>query len=105
MACVTSARYTIMFQGHSDNVITPMCGLRQDYALLPYIFILCMNILTTMLNHEVHAGRIQGLCLTPTAGPPTNLMYADDLLFLGSINIREVNRINRTLQRFCFIPG
>ncbi|KAJ1702528.1 hypothetical protein LUZ63_002307 [Rhynchospora breviuscula] len=40
MMCVSSARFSIVFDGHSDGFIQPTSGLRQGCALSPYIFIL-----------------------------------------------------------------
>lgn len=105
MACIRSAHFTILFQGRGDGFITPKRGIRQGCALSPYVFILCMNVLTTMLHNEQQAGRIQGLRLTRHAPPLTNLMYADDLLLMGCADLNETRAINRILQEFCAMSG
>lgn len=105
MACVRSACFTILFQGQGDVFITPTRGIRQGCALSPYIFIICMNILSALLIDDLHQGRITGLRLSRSAIPLTNLMYADDLLLLGRANRSEVRRIHHTLQLFCQLSG
>lgn len=105
MACIRSAHFSIMFQGSGDGFITPTRGIRQGCALSPYIFILCMNILTALLQHEQRQGRIQGLQLSRNAQPLTNLMYADDLLIMGSAHPQEVRRMHEVLKLFCALSG
>lgn len=105
MACIRSAHFTILFHGSGDNFITPTRGIRQGCALSPYIFILCMNILTSLLQHDLYHGKLQGLHLTRNAPPLTNLMYADDLLIMGSAQSHEVRRTQYILQLFCSLSG
>lgn len=105
MACVHSACFTILFQGTGGGFISPTRGIRQGCALSPYIFILCMNILTSMLEYEQRQRRLTGLALNRIAPPITNLIYADDLLLMGKADRREVRLIQRTLQLFCEISG
>lgn len=84
MACIRSAHFTILFGGSGSGFITPSKGIRQGCSLSPYIFILCMNVLTSLLHHDLHEGKLQGLRLTRHAPPLSNLMYVDDLLIMGS---------------------
>lgn len=64
-----------------------------------------MNVLTSMLQHELQQGRIRGLILAREAPPMTNLMFADDLLIMGSATRQEAHRINKVLQTFCNLSG
>lgn len=90
MACVKSAKFTILFQG---------C------ALSPYIFIICMNILSALLLNELQQGKLKGLKLARSAPPLTNLMYANDLLLMGITDLTEVRCIKKTLDLFCQLSG
>ncbi|KAJ4796754.1 RNA-directed DNA polymerase (reverse transcriptase)-related family protein [Rhynchospora pubera] len=105
MMCVSSARFSIVFDGHSDGFIQPTSGLRQGCALSPYIFILCMDVLTRMLMKDTQEGRLKGVRLSNN-GPNLNaLLYADDLLIFGEASIAEVQRIANILDHFCAISG
>lgn len=61
MACIKSTHFSILFEGSGDGFITPTRGIRQGCALSPYIFILCMNVLSAIMQHELQHGRLQGL--------------------------------------------
>lgn len=75
LACVKSAQFTILFQGQGDGFIKPTRGIRQGCALSPYIFIICMNVLSALLLNDLRQGRLSGLKLARTAPPLTDLMY------------------------------
>lgn len=105
MECITSAELTILFNGYGDGSIKPKRGLRQGCALSPYVFILCMNVLTIMIENKVRSRELSGLKLAPTAPILTNLMYADDLLVFGKANEIEVRCIQGVLRNFCCISG
>lgn len=64
-----------------------------------------MNILTSMLQHELQLGRLNGLRLAREAPVITNLMHADDLLLMGTAKPREARHIRSVLQTFCDISG
>lgn len=105
MACIRSAHFTILFQGSGCGFISPIKGIQQGCALSPYIFILCMNILSTLLNHDLTEGKLEGFQIARNALPFTNLMYADDLPLMGSAKSQEIRRIRHTLDLFCALTG
>lgn len=104
-ACVTSSKFTILFDGKGDGFIKPMRGLRQGCAMSPYLFIIAMDPLSRMFEASRKRGIIRGIKLARTAVPLTNSMFADDLLLMGSLAQQEVTQIRGVLQEFCTISG
>ncbi|KAJ4796181.1 RNA-directed DNA polymerase (reverse transcriptase)-related family protein [Rhynchospora pubera] len=105
MACVKSARFAILFDGKSDGFIVPTSGLRQGCALSPYLFIMCMDVLTRMLMHDTHNGRLKGVRLSRNGPTLNTLLYADDLLIFGEASMEEVRHIVSVLDQFCVMSG
>jgi Reverse transcriptase (RNA-dependent DNA polymerase) len=80
--CLSSASFTILFNGRGDGFIKPSRGLRQGCAMSPYLFVLVMDVLFKLLNFQVHNGAIKRLRLARKTSILTNIMFADDLIFL-----------------------
>lgn len=84
-ACVTSAKFTILLNGSGDGFFNPTRGLRQGYAMSPYLFILAMDPLSRILSLNLSSGSIQGLRMTRHSTPITCSLFADDLLLMGKL--------------------
>lgn len=71
----------------------------------PRTYLLCMNMLTEIMENEVRRIFIQGLKIAKKALPLTNIMYADDILIFGRAETREIGRIRELFNAFCQISG
>lgn len=67
MECIESAEFSVILNGRGDGYFKPQCGLRQGYALSPYMFILGMDLLCRDLQFQVAKGRAVGVRLAPNA--------------------------------------
>lgn len=61
MECVTSVKYCIKVNGDYSCNIHPQRGLRQGDPLSPYLFILCAEGLSAMLQKAEVEGKIEGI--------------------------------------------
>ena len=80
MMCVISVRYFVRINERIIGHITPYRGLRQADPLSPYLFIMCMEGLSTLIKHaEIH-GRLCGCRVVRNAPPISHLFFADDVV-------------------------
>lgn len=74
--------------GVPAEIIVPQRGLRQGDPLSPYLFTLCAEGLSTILNNNVHESRLLGGTASP-GGPRISHLFADDSLLFYASNREE----------------
>lgn len=89
-ACVTSAKFTILFNRSGNGFMKPRRGQRQGCPMSPYLFIIAMDSLSRRIDLGIKRGQISGLKITATTLPMACSMFADDLLLMGSLIDNEV---------------
>jgi hypothetical protein len=78
MACVTTVRYSIRFNGHLLDSFTPSRGLRQGDPLSPYLFLFVADGLSCLIRKKIEEGALQELFICRRAPGISHLLFADD---------------------------
>ncbi len=99
--CISTVSFTLLLNGFKSSSFIPGWGLRQRDPLSPYLFILCSEVLSRIINREVDRGVIQGVKLGPGAPPIAKLFYADDVLLFCKAKIGEVNMLLNYVDKYC----
>lgn len=100
MRCVESARYRFKVNEDLIGPVVPSRGLRQGDPLSPYLFILCSEGLSLMLQEEQRRGHIHGCPVARGAPAITHLMFADDCLIFFKANIAEATEVKQRLRQY-----
>uniref|UniRef100_A0A803QIZ4 Reverse transcriptase domain-containing protein n=1 Tax=Cannabis sativa TaxID=3483 RepID=A0A803QIZ4_CANSA len=87
MHCVTTVCYNVIHDGHVIGPIHPTRGIRQGDPLSTYLFIICADGLSTLIQ-QYEANRIIHGCRVARGAPPiTHMLFADDsYLFCQATN-------------------
>ncbi|CAL1358630.1 unnamed protein product [Linum trigynum] len=90
MYCVEQNRMRILWNGQLSSPISPSRGVRQRDPLSPYLFVLCMERLSHMIDAVVRNGEWKALKLSSNGPQLTHLFFADDLLLFAEAETRQI---------------
>ena len=105
ICCVTTSTFSILINGKPFGRITPSRGLHQGDPLSLYLFLLCTEGFTSLLQRAENEKRIQGVSICRQAPRITNLLFADDSVIFCQANQREVQEIVEILQVYAGASG
>ncbi|KAE8724788.1 hypothetical protein F3Y22_tig00009942pilonHSYRG00285 [Hibiscus syriacus] len=103
-ACFSEARFSISFNGNLIGYFRGARGIRQGDPLSPILFVLSMNILSSLFNLVATKGLFNYHPKCKRIGL-THLSFADDLLIFCKGNVDSVVGIIYVLDRFYEMSG
>ena len=98
MECIRTVKYSVCLNGQLLESISPTRGLRQGDPLSPYIFLLVVEGLSTLINKEIADGRLQELHISRHALGISHLLFADDSLLFVKANEEQAQIVKNILN-------
>lgn len=105
MQCVSTVSYSVLVNGEATEPFSPTVGLRQGDPLSPYLFILCMEVLSRRLSWLQLRRQLPPLRVARLAPPISHLFFADDALFCFKASEKTCKVLRKCIDRFCSISG
>ena len=88
LECISLVSFSILVNGGMTKQFKPSRGLQQGDALSQYLFIICQEVLSRLIDREYLYGNVKGVKMN-VAGPAfTHVMYADDIMVFAKANYR-----------------
>ena len=78
----------------------PQRGLRQGDPLSPYLFLICAEAFSALLEENERDGLIAGVKICPQAPCTSHLLFADDSLILIHATEGDSRQLQNTLQLY-----
>ncbi|KAH9666707.1 reverse transcriptase domain-containing protein [Citrus sinensis] len=100
MLCVTTVTYKITRGELELGPIVPSRGLRQGDPLSPYLFIICAEGLSLLINHYERARMIHGARVARGAPLVSHLFFADDCFLFFKATVQEAHLVKKVLATY-----
>lgn len=105
MSCVTQGETSILWNGEPLNPLSDERGLRQGDPLSPYLFVLCLEYLSNLINEAVENKKWVGIKTDKSGIMISHLMFADDLILFAKAEEGNCRVFMDILNTFCTHSG
>ena len=106
--CISTASFSVMFNGSPTGFFRSSRGLRQGDPLSPYLFVIGMEVLSCLLKRAVEGNFISGCRVGDREVGEmviSHLLYADDTIILCEANSEQLMCLRWTLMWFEAFSG
>lgn len=76
--CVQTVSYSVIVNGEATSHIVPCRGLRQGDPLSSFLFLICTEGLSILIQNEERVGNIQGIIVNNLAESISHAFFMDD---------------------------
>ncbi|RVX06605.1 LINE-1 reverse transcriptase-like [Vitis vinifera] len=101
--CISTAKFSILINGVPAGFFPNSKGLRQRDSLSPYLFVLGMEVLSTLIRRAGEGGFLAGCRLRGRGGVELNvshLLFADDTIIFCKAEREQVTNLSWILAWF-----
>lgn len=105
MSCITTSLTSILINGTRTPYFCPSRGIRQGDPLSPYLFIMCMKMLSCIIYLSVDYLQWQPIKLSKSVPLLSHLFFADDIILLAKVSTKSCHANIDTLNHFTNYSG
>lgn len=103
--CITTSSMSVLWNGIPTEAFNPTRGIHQGDPLSPYLFVICMERLTHMIEAAVLEKRWKPVTANRGGPPISNLMFVDDLVLFAEASVDQVQVVKKCLDKICDASG
>lgn len=105
MYFVSSVRYSFSHNGEVFGDVAPKRGLRKGDPISPYIYIMCAEGLSSIIQRNEGADLLHECKIAKGAPTISHLLFADDYYLFFKATRAEAHTMKRILQRYVDFSG
>lgn len=103
MKCQSLGNTELVLNGAKAGQFKPTRGIRQGDPLSPYLFVLCMEFLSHLIQNKVDEGAWKPISIGDVQ--LSHLFFADDLILFAEASVEQGNVVKNCLELFCEASG
>ncbi|KAA3468114.1 reverse transcriptase [Gossypium australe] len=88
MKCISTVSYSVILNGQVGDIFHPSIGLRQGDPLIPFLFLICGEGLSSLMRKATEEGHLKGVKVSRRGPQISHLLFADDCILFGEANER-----------------
>lgn len=100
LQCVTTVSYSIVHGEHEMGPIRPGRRIRQGDPLSPYLFIICVEGLTSLIHNYEAKSWLHGVRICRKALVISHMLFADDSYFYCKADTVEAMKVVELLEKY-----
>uniref|UniRef100_A0A8I7B954 Reverse transcriptase domain-containing protein n=1 Tax=Hordeum vulgare subsp. vulgare TaxID=112509 RepID=A0A8I7B954_HORVV len=100
MNCCSTVKYRFRINGSLTDDIVPQRGLRHGDPISPYLFLLCAEAFSCLMNSAEQDGRLEGVKICQIAPSFNHLLFADDSLILLKVSEDNSTHLQNVLSLY-----
>uniref|UniRef100_A0A803PAN7 CCHC-type domain-containing protein n=1 Tax=Cannabis sativa TaxID=3483 RepID=A0A803PAN7_CANSA len=105
MNCITTVSFSVLVNGEISGLIQPQRGLRQGDPLSPYMFLLCLEGFSCLIQEAERADKIHGVKFGREGLKLSHLFFADDSFVFLDANPTECRSMKAILEEYPSLSG
>ena len=98
--CIRTVSFSILVNGEPRGLIHLSKGLRQGDPLSPYLFLLCVEGLHSLIQQAENCGNLHGVSLCKEGLKVSHLFFADDSLLFCQANDNDCQAVLDILDTY-----
>lgn len=103
--CIETATMRVIWNGDLTDSFSPTRGIRQEDSLSPYLFVLCMEPLSHLIQDYVNMKQWCPVKLGRRGPPLSHLFFADGIFLFAEATLEQAYFIKEILDVFCAHSG
>ena len=97
--------YKVRFNSQDTDMFTPTRGIRQGDPLSPYLFLLCAEGISSLLQYDEESGGIEGVRVCRNAPSVSHFLFADNSLILMKADVLNAASLQHVLETTIRVQG
>ncbi|XP_061355974.1 uncharacterized protein LOC133300445 [Gastrolobium bilobum] len=104
-SCISTSSMNLLWNGRTTMDFNPTRGIRQGDPLSPYLFVLCIERLSHLIQTAMGAKAWKPIRLKKNGPWLSHLFFADGIFLFMDASLKQAVVVNQVLRVFCDASG